>query len=48
MAPPTKPRIATSEKIIKYQVGRSVVNAPIGSIAMALDNSGSLADKAAP
>ena len=32
IAPPISPRIATAAKGIKYQVGTSVVSAPIGSI----------------
>ena len=48
MAPPTKPKMATSEKRIKYHVGNNVVSAPIGSIAIASDNFASLVDKAAP
>ena len=36
IAPPTSPRIATSAKGIKYQVGSIVVSAPIGSDAIAL------------
>ena len=35
IAPPTKPRTATKAKGIKYQVGSNIVNAPIGSIAIA-------------
>ena len=48
IAPPTNPKIATKAKIIKYQVGSSVVNAPIGSVAMAWLNSELLADSAVP
>ena len=32
IAPPMSPRIATAAKGIRYQVGTSVVSAPIGSI----------------
>ena len=35
IAPPTKPNMAIKAKIIKYHVGRIVVNAPIGSLAIA-------------
>ena len=34
IAPPISPSIATAAKGIKYQVGTSVVSAPIGSIAI--------------
>ncbi len=34
-APPTRPRMATMMNGTRYQVGSSVVSAPIGSLAMA-------------
>ena len=48
IAPPTKPRIAISAKKARYQVGSKVVSAPIGSIAIASLNFGSLPESAAP
>ena len=35
IAPPTKPKIATNAKGMRYQVGKIVVRAPIGSALIA-------------
>ena len=43
IAPPIKPKMATSANGIKYQVGNKVVSAPIGSEATSSLNSGLLA-----
>ena len=48
IAPPTNPRIAMSAKKARYQVGSKAVSAPIGSIAIASLNLGSLPESAAP
>ena len=48
IAPPTKPRIATSAKGMRYQVGNIAVKAPIGSIEIASLSSLLLPDRAAP
>ena len=36
IAPPTKPKIATKANGMRYQVGKIVVRAPIGSALIAL------------
>ena len=40
--------MATSAKIIRYQLGSIVVRAPIGSLAIASDKSLLLPERAAP
>ncbi|CAB4535951.1 unannotated protein [freshwater metagenome] len=48
IAPPTRPKIATNAKITRYHVGRIVVSAPMGSVAIAPANSSLLPESAAP